>query len=73
MYLAKYSPFDDWRLNWLELYNEGTFMTIAYLTFCFTDYGPDAGNRYDLGYIAIGITCLNLLINLGHLLTVMIQ
>jgi hypothetical protein len=59
-------------LNWLEIYNELTFLTTTILMKSFTDYTPDFSTaklqeketRENIGWVIIGVTSLYIFINL---------
>ena len=68
IYLMWYKPFEDNFFNYIEVMNEITAILLLYVMFSFTDWIPDAGNRYDYAWFFIGITSLNLLVHIFFLM-----
>jgi len=48
------------RVEWV---NEFTILAEGYISFLFTDFVPDAGLRYKIGFVFIIILILNLIYN----------
>ena len=69
----KSNPFLDPLLNKIEIFNELSFVLCTYLCLTFTDYMIDMKIKYGLGYIAIIIALLNVLVNIINLLVMNIK
>ena len=63
-YLVRYQPFDDSRVNKLEVMNEATNFIMLYHVMCFTDLVPEAENRYMIGWSFVAMICMNLMVHL---------
>ena len=76
VYIIRVKPFNRPILNWLEIYNELTFLTSTLLMKSFTDYTPDLSKnkhqeketRENIGWVIIGVTSLYIVINLFFIL-----
>ena len=68
IYLMWNKPFEDNFYNYIEVMNEITAMLLLYVMFSFTDWIPDAGDRYGYAWFFIGITSLNLLVHIFFLM-----
>lgn len=64
IYLIYVQPFASKMLNYLEIFNELSILSLSYHSFIFTDFVPSPEIKYIFGYSLIGITTLNLLINM---------
>lgn len=64
-YIAQVQPFELPLLNTMEIVNEFTILVATYHLFLFTDYVEDPNMQYILGWSMIGLTVLNILINMG--------
>jgi hypothetical protein len=49
----------------MEVVNEVTILIATYHLFLFTDYVEDPNTQYNIGWSMIGVTALNILINMG--------
>ena len=67
-YLVKYRPFDDNRVNNLEIMNEATNFVMLYHVMCFTDFVPEAEDRYFIGWSFVACICMNLMVHLTLLI-----
>ena len=63
-YLVKFKPFDDERVNKLEVMNECTNFVMLYHVMCFTDFVPEAEDRYYIGWSFVACICMNLMVHL---------
>lgn len=52
-------------LNKLEIFNELCIMGAAYHLFVFTQYVDDPIMQYNVGWSMIGVTALNIIVNMG--------
>ena len=57
----------------IEYFNEITIMMCVYHLFVFTDFVDDPVIRYYVGFSLIGVTCLNIVGNVGVLLSVTLK
>lgn len=64
IYLCIWEPFDDPIFNKIELMNEITSIILLYHMFSFTDWVPEASDRYIMGWSFIVFTSLNLICHL---------
>ncbi|TNV85393.1 hypothetical protein FGO68_gene4317 [Halteria grandinella] len=64
IYLLLTKPFTSKRLYYIELFNEGTVYIASMHLFIFTDFGPSADVQYAMGWSLIGITLLNIVVNI---------
>jgi hypothetical protein len=64
VYLIKVRPFNSSLLNTIEIFNEGCLLLALYHVYLFTEYSPDPGFRYNVGWALIILTLLNMLFNL---------
>jgi len=64
IYLGTYEPFEDPIFTKIELMNEITSVFLLYHMFCFTDWVPNASDRYIMGWSFICFTSLNLICHL---------
>lgn len=62
------NPFLDWKLNFLEIFNEGCLMLCSYHCLAFTDYVDEIETKYLIGYSAFFLAGINILTNIGNLL-----
>ena len=58
-------PFESPLLNKLEIFNELCIMVAAYHLFIFTQYVDDQEMQYNVGWSMIGVTVLNIVVNMG--------
>jgi hypothetical protein len=65
VYLIAVKPFHDNKRNNLEMFNETCILMIGYSLLLMTDYINDSNMKYNIGYILIIITSMNILANLG--------
>jgi hypothetical protein len=62
-YLFRVKPFENYKLNFIEIFNECTFLVLNYIVFSFTDYeDPDIRDLY--GWAFVGILSFNMIFNL---------
>ena len=67
-YLLWYKPFEDSRVNKLEVMNEATNFIMLYHVMCFTDFVPEAEDRYQIGWSFLFFIIVNLLVHLSLLI-----
>ncbi len=53
--------------------NEAIFISLVYVSMLFSDIVKDIDLRYIIGYLFIGIVCLNLLANFGTIIFKLIR
>ena len=58
-------PFENPVLNKMEIFNEICIIVVGYHLILFTDYAPDEDTQYKGGWSIIGITVLNIVVNMG--------
>ena len=68
IYLVKFKPFDDNRVNRLEVMNEATNFVMLYHVMCFTDFVPEAEDRYYIGWSFIACIVVNLIVHMSLLI-----
>jgi hypothetical protein len=63
IYLISVRPFNTRLLNNMEIFNEGCLLLASLHVFLFTEYSPDPGFRYQVGWSLVVLTLVNLLVN----------
>jgi hypothetical protein len=63
VYIGYTRPFEDEAINNTEIFNEICILGVSYSMYLFTDFVPNASAQYTIGFILIGITCFNTLVN----------
>jgi hypothetical protein len=58
-------PFEDPKLNKLEIFNELCIMAAAYHLFIFTPFVDDPAFQYKAGWSIIGVTTFNIAVNMA--------
>ena len=66
-YLVVQRPFDDEKVNNLEIMNEATNFILLYHVILFSGMVPDSKTRYMLGWSFIGLTSANVLVHFALL------
>ena len=51
-------------LNYMEVFNEICVLIATYHLFLFTDFVPDPELRYNIGWSIIGVTLVNIVVNM---------
>ena len=69
IYYASRKPHDDRRRIHLELCNEACFMVMNYHMICFSNFNTDPNAQFYMGYSFIVFTLIQVIINLGYLMT----
>ena len=64
VYIALVKPFELPLLNRLEVFNEVCIIGAAYHLFLFTEYVSDPELQYSIGWSIIGVTVLNIAVNM---------
>ena len=67
-YLVVQRPFDDEKVNNLEIMNEATNFLLLYHVVLFSGVVPDSETRYLLGWSFIGINAMNMMVHFGLLI-----
>ena len=67
-YLIEYRPFEEDKLNKLEIFNEITNLVLLYHMLMFTEWISDASSRYLVGWSFIACNAGNLLVHFSLLL-----
>lgn len=62
------NPFLDWKLNFLEIFNEVLFLMCIYHMYAFSNLVNSEEQRYDIGLSAIFLVIVNFVTNIGHLI-----
>lgn len=62
-YLLYVKPFTENLNNLTEVFNETCFIAVSYTCLLLTDFLPEKGRQYNVGWSLIVITCLNMLVN----------
>ncbi len=65
MYLIAVKPYQEYRHNIMEIFNEFTVLVCSWLLIMISEFVPDVSTRYMVGWAMICITCSNLMINIG--------
>ena len=68
LYLSLVQPFKDKFLNKVEVFNEITIMLVCYHMFLFTSYVPSPEIQIDVGYSAVAMVLMNVLVDMGIIL-----
>lgn len=63
MYLIYFNPFEDVKMNRIEIFNESTILLSGYHLIFFTDFLPNVEFQYMAGYSMIAVTLLNVVVN----------
>ena len=58
-------PFELPLLNHIEIFNECCIIVAGYHLFLFTDFVEDPEMQYNLGWSIIGVTIINILVNMS--------
>ena len=56
-------PFDDSKVNFIEMCNEGTILICSYLLYGFTDYVQDDQAKATLGLVFIAVISIDIGLN----------
>jgi hypothetical protein len=64
MYITYVKPFEIPLLNYMEVFNEVCVLIATYHLFLFTDFVPDPELRYSIGWSIIGVTIVNIIVNM---------
>jgi hypothetical protein len=64
IYVALVKPFELPLLNHMEIFNEYCILLAACHLFLFTDFVDSPEMQYDIGYSIIGVTILNIIVNM---------
>ena len=64
MLIQWYRPYESRFANWIETFNECSFLMLVYLVICFTDFVPDPRVRSNLGLLFIGQNCGMMLVHI---------
>jgi uncharacterized membrane protein YhaH (DUF805 family) len=62
-------PWKTNALNNMDIANEFTLLLVLYLMLAFTDLVGDKNTQYKVGYLVCLLTAINILINMGVLMT----
>jgi hypothetical protein len=65
IYLLMVKPFDLPILNKMEIFNECCIIGASYHLFAFTEFVGDPELQYNIGWSIIGVTLLNIAVNMG--------
>eukprot|EP00347_Sterkiella_histriomuscorum_P009028 403342805 len=72
-YLLLIRPFDSSKQNYLEFFNELCILSIAEVTPIFTKFADNSDNQYNLGWLIILLTLLNMGVNMSIMIYGSIQ
>jgi hypothetical protein len=64
IYITYVKPFETPLLNYMEVFNEVCVLIATYHLFLFTDFVPDPELRYSIGWSIIGVTIVNIIVNM---------
>jgi hypothetical protein len=64
IYITYVKPFEIPLLNYMEVFNEVCVLIATYHLFLFTDFVPDPELRYTIGWSIIGVTLINIIVNM---------
>ncbi len=64
-YLITVFPFDTNRTNMIAVFNECTILVCGYHLLLLTDYIEEDYQHYNAGWSLVGVTVLNLVVNLA--------
>ena len=67
-YVAAIQPFKHRELNIMEIFNEFCILGCIYCLFGFTDVVTDSGVKYNLGWVAVAIVILNIIVNIVNMI-----
>jgi len=62
LYFASIKPLKEPFLNRMEIFNELSLLACSYFMFAFTDF-CSANTRFLMGWVFVGITVFNILVN----------
>jgi hypothetical protein len=65
VYIQAVKPFEIPLLNRIEVFNECCILIAGYHLFSFTDFVSDSEIKYKMGWSIIGITIINIAVNMG--------
>jgi len=64
MYLLEVKPYEDPFQNKLEVFNELFVLLSTYLILLFSPFLDNMNIKYNIGWVLVGIVCLNMVINM---------
>ena len=67
IYQGYWRPYLQWEQNSLQLLNETFILLASYFNLLYTDYLPDRGVRYLLGWVNISLIGIMIGVNLLYL------
>ena len=70
IFVAEVKPFELPLLNKMEVINECFIIMAAYHLFLYTDFVPDPILQYQLGWSIIGVTVINIILNMAVMIGV---
>ena len=65
IYITYYKPLNVAFLNYLEIFNELCILGVSIHLYLFTQFLDNPQIQYNIGYSLIGLTILNIAINMG--------
>lgn len=60
-------------LNRLEIFNETSVLLVSYHLYYFTDFIDDPVLKYEIGWMIIAVTLLNIVVNIGVIVWLVIK
>ena len=60
-------PFKEKSARINEIFNEVVMMLLLYTFICYSNWGPDSGSKFKIGFISCGLVSLHLLINISKM------
>ncbi len=66
--IAEIKPFTSKQILVMQLINEGFALLTIYTLFCFTDFVPDDFGKNVIDFVLVGITCINIAVNVGKMI-----
>jgi hypothetical protein len=73
MYLILFRPFEEPSMNRLEVFNEGCILAASFHLIAFTELTGDPDIQYKGGWSIIGVTSLNIVINMLFMIVATVQ
>ncbi len=67
MYLIKYQPFTNPKMNKLEIFNELTILVCNYTLIAFSDISTSGPVKYDFGWFMLAVVIGNVVINVSFI------
>lgn len=69
-YIIEVKPYEENVLNYLEIFNETCIFTAGYHQIVFSSFVSDAQIKYKAGWSVVGVTILNIAVNMTYMICI---